>query len=49
VVVSWFFDLLCWMLPNALIETINARRKRDVDPIQFGEARFDSRTGKQIK
>jgi hypothetical protein len=48
-VVSWLVDLLGWLLPQALIDAIASRRRGKFDPSQYGEARFDSKTGKQIK
>jgi hypothetical protein len=49
VVVSWLLHFLIWMLPDALIAAIDSRRRPTFNPSQFGEARFDSKTGKQIK
>ncbi len=46
---SLVLDLLGFLLPNALIEAIGSRRRPKFDPSQHGEARFDSKTGKQLK
>ena len=47
--VGWLLEVLGWIIPNAVIDAIAARRARGFDASRFGEARFDSRTGKQIK
>ena len=46
---SWLVDLLGWLIPNAVIEAIGSRRRGKFDHDHYGEARFDSKTGKQIK
>ena len=46
---SWLLELLMWLLPDGLIAAIDSRRRPKFDPSVFGEARFDSKTGKQIK
>ena len=46
---SGLLHFLIWMLPDAVIAAIDSRRRPAFDPSQFGEARFDSNTGKQIK
>jgi len=45
VVVSWLIDLIV----HAVAAIVDRRRGKNFDPSRHGEARFDSRTGKQIK